>query len=406
MTIIAIFVLFIEVFIFLIIEKRLFGTLFTPVSILAIPFCIVVLLCEMIAPLFGYIHLNQTLIWIWILGLFFFYAGGLFFVAAFTSQHKIKKIEFSLEMGFIKSRFLDITTILLLIFMLVQLRSTIGIYSLFTLEDEEFGGKGLVGHVNTFMSVLLIIYVVSMWKSIGNINKIKSSVLILLILMFAFIYGVKSWFFIPLITAFLILKQHGYIKLGLTKMLAFLLLTFILFSLPYMFLFGENFELADTLDRFLYYFFSGDLGFSAHIGYNMPIGVDYLYIINPIVNIFNVLTKAETKSAVSDMWVVIGGNNDFDITNIKTFFGTIYIYEGWFGSIITSLFAGFIYYFMFIYTSIQKNLFLTIAYFYLAAMLFFGWFDLYLTQLPFYEVPIICFIFYFFSLKKITVKAV
>jgi oligosaccharide repeat unit polymerase len=400
MTFIAIFILYVEVFIFLKIEKRLFGTLFTPVSILAIPFCIVVLLCEIIAPLFGYIHLTPVLLWVWIIGLFFFYTGGMLFALPFISHQNLKKVEFSLDIGHLKSRFIDILTILFLIFMFVQLRSTLGSFSLSNLEDEEFGGKGLVGHVSIIMSVLLIIYVVSMWNVLGKVNKIKSSVLILLILLFALIYGVKSWFFIPLITAFLILKQHGFIKLSLTK------LTAILFSLPYMILFGENFELVQTIDRFIYYFFSGVLGFSGHIASNMPINVDNLYVINPIVNVINVFTKAETKGVVSDMWAEIGGNGDFNETNVKTFFGTLYIYEGWFGAILTSLIAGFLHYLMFIYAAIQKNLFLTIAFFYWAAMLFFGWFEIYLIHLPFYEIPIICFIFYFISLKKFTVKAV
>jgi oligosaccharide repeat unit polymerase len=403
MIFIAIIFLYIEVFVFLKIEKKLFGTLFTPVSILAIPFCIVVLLCEIIAPFFGYIHLAPVLLWAWIIGLFFFYTGGLLFALPFISHQSFKKVEFSLDIGHLKSRFLDIITVLFLIYMIVQLRSTLGSFSLSNLEDEEFGGNGLVGHVSIVMSVLLIIYVVSMWNVLAKFNKFKSSVLILLILMFAFIYGVKSWFFIPLITAFLILKHHGYIKLSLTKIIVFFFLSFILFSLPYMLLFGENFELADTIDRFIYYFFSGVLGFSGHIASNMPVNVDNLYVINPIVNIFNVITKAETKSVVSDMWAEIGGNGIFDATNVKTFFGTLYIYEGWFGAIITALIAGFLHYIMFIFAAIKKNLFLTIAYFYWAAMLFFGWFEIYLIHLPFYEIPIICFIFYFFSLKKITV---
>lgn len=87
------------------------------------------------------------------------------------------------------------------------------------------------------------------------------------------------------------------------------------------------------------------------------------------------------QEVISDLWTQIGADAS---SNVKTFFGTVFIYGGYLGGIFTSFIWGIVAYFSFImsvkgYWIFSANTCLIIT------ALFFGWFDLYFNTFAYYE---------------------
>ncbi|GET29338.1 hypothetical protein SD074_15400 [Prolixibacter sp. SD074] len=149
------------------------------------------------------------------------------------------------------------------------------------------------------------------------------------------------------------------------------------------------------------YLIAGPIGFSEHLNQNLPIGTNPSYAFTPIINIFNFIFGKPPIDVISSYVVYIP--TDFS-TNVKTFFGTLYVYSG-IKYVITSFTLGFIFYIyllIFIY-SIKINIapLIVTLYSFMMGLLFMGWFDCYIIHLQFYEVPFIAIFLHFLSKLKI-----
>jgi hypothetical protein len=121
----------------------------------------------------------------------------------------------------------------------------------------------------------------------------------------------------------------------------------------------------------------------------------------PFINIWNYLSGGEIKGVVSDYHVMIDNKNIVDV-NVKTFFGTIYIYAGAWWGLIYTVTLSLVLYFNWIMSALSKNYWVVVLYAFLSSPLVIGWFDFYYNQLTFIELPfiIICFML----INKIFVK--
>jgi len=57
-------------------DKKIYGTFYTPSIILSVPFLVICILYDLNADLLGFTALNYDVLYIWVFGLFFFWITG------------------------------------------------------------------------------------------------------------------------------------------------------------------------------------------------------------------------------------------------------------------------------------------------------------------------------------------
>ena len=389
------------------IDRKLWGTYFTPVAILVWPFFILLLISlAYLKANFKQFELNDKLVPIWLIGLLFFWMGGLF-IKLISSKSKVNSIHtlaFSNEINITKSKL----RLLILLSYPIILGVGLKVYSLltkfnFNLANQDFRknlGSGLLAHSILFLTVITIFLIIYFEKTYYKKHQL---LIIIFTLLFSIFYGVKSWIIIPLISAFfgrlLIKKTKLKLKHGLI-----VLIPLVVFWIIYQISLGWS----STNNKFIIrhmadYLMAGPIGFSEHLTQGFPIGKIPEYPFNPINNIFRFIVGEPPINPISTYFVNIPTGFE---TNVKTFFGTLYIYGGY-TYILSTFILGIVFYiYLFIYSYLQKTgiaPFITTLYAFMLGLLFMGWFDCYAILLTFYEVPLMAIGLHFlFKLKKLS----
>lgn len=386
------FVLFISLVTLLTyIDLKLWGTIYTPAVVLVWPFLILLIIDSLYLKLkFSYFILNENVILIWFIGILFFWTGGVLVKLAFKSV-KINSLQLedlgkNISLSKSKLKMLFYIAYPLIFICIYKIILFLSGYS-FNFADEDFQtnlGKGFIAHailLLTYISIVLIIFFNNKYYKLHQI------IIITFTLIFSVIYGVKAWIVIPLISSFigrLLLKKTKF-KI---KHFIFLTTPFFVFWLIYKISLG--FESSN--DEFIFqhmidYLLSGPIALSEHLNQNFPVGTDSSYAFTPLINIFKVLLGETTVIPVSNYFVTIPTGFE---SNVKTFFGTLYIYGG-VSYVLTSFLFGIIFYFyLFIFCYSLKHLsapLITSLYVFMLGLLFMGWFDTYVMSLTFYEIP-------------------
>jgi hypothetical protein len=156
-----------------------------------------------------------------------------------------------------------------------------------------------------------------------------------------------------------------------------------LFFVSYSISFGYWAPFEFVKNHFLLYTNAGLLGFSEYIRLHKDIGVSMKFLFQPIYNIYLKISGQELMNISSNLQILIDKEN---YSNVKTFFGEIFIYGGFIGGMITSFIWGGITYLFLILNVVFRDTILFIAYLILLAGLFFGWFGIYFNSLAYYEV--------------------
>jgi hypothetical protein len=78
--------------------------------------------------------------------------------------------------------------------------------------------------------------------------------------------------------------------------------------------------------------------------------------------------------------------------NVRTFFGTIYVYGGLVKGILFAAGSGFIIYSLKVYTFFARKIIFMVLFSIFISALFLGWFDFYFNKLFFYEVTVYAFL--------------
>lgn len=388
-----------------ILDKKLWGTIYTPAVVLVWPFLILLIIDSFyLNSNFIYFRLNQNVILIWFAGILVFWIGGLLVKLSFKSikVNKIQLEKFSSNNIVVTKRNLRLLfyilypLIIACIFKVYFIASSYG----FNFGDDDFQGnlgKGFVAHsilLLTLVSIFLIIFYNK------NHYKFHQIIIIIVTLIFSVLYGVKSWIIIPLISAFMgrLLLKKTELKF---KHLFFFITPFFIFWLIYKISLG--FESSN--DEFIFqhmidYLLSGPIALSEHLNQNLPIGAEPGYAFTPLINIFRLLIGENLLNPISNYYVTIPTGFE---PNVKTFFGTLYIYGG-FSYLLTSFLLGIIFYsylLLFCYSLKSKSApLVTALYVFMLGLLFMGWFEVYVVHLSFYEVPFwVLFLHFLFKIK-------
>ncbi len=388
-----ILILFIvEIVILAFLDRILFGTFITPITIISVPYLFIVLLALLIGPDLGFFPFYFPSLWIWIIGLPFFWIPG-FFLSTFllgrtnniNYPYRVNQNQKLDDMVFKISYFI-------IIFLFYGFIKSIGKYRIGT---EEFGnvfGTGLSGHI-MLLSKLFYVYLIIVYRK-------KYLIPILVLTAFYLSYGSKTWVLVPFFSAIIARILLKKINIKFSLLLKMVFFGMLVFYLVYRISLGTYADFTYIYFHFFKYVFAGVLGLSQYSLSSKPVGIDPTLLINPLVNIFNIITNSELQSLPSNIYTNIGLHFS---PNVKTFFGTIYLYGGigW-GMFFSMVFGAFSYLFLVIVIRTKELIYL-VVYALIITSLLYGWFDIYLNNLFFYELPVfsVIFVILYPSLTKV-----
>jgi hypothetical protein len=333
----------------------------------------------------------------------FFWLGG-FLVKFFFKNIRVNKVDlemFKSEIFITKSKLKILFFIAYPLILIVGLKIYFKLSQYgFNLADDDFQqslGSGFIAHS------ILLLNIISIFLMIFYNNKYYIFFQILIIvfsLVFSVFYGVKSWIIIPIMSSFfgrLLLKKTS------LKFKHFFVFTspFLIFWLIYKISLGFDSSNDDfIIDHMIDYLLAGPIGFSEHLNQNLPIGSNPGIAFTPIINVFNLINGSKLAEPISSYYVLIPTGFE---PNVKTFFGTLYIY-GDLSYLSVSFFFGVVFYcYLLLFCLFLKSgnaPFLTTLYVFMLGLLFMGWFDSYVVHLTFYEVPFwTFFLFLVFKIK-------
>lgn len=394
-------ILLMEVTVLTVLEYRAWGSFYTPLCVLMLPYTFVLLVTICIAGNFGYVPFNYDSIWVWIYGLPLFALPSYAFAALVNQgdrsltqtnarHHAISPLDSSQNP--IPPVLLAIGGVVILM-LFVKLYATLSAgFFIFGTDDfaDEFSGHGLWAHIRTLLTPLLILMLYQVGKSCRWLW-----IPIILMLILQFVNMVKGTIIIPIFAALLMRLYTGKTKMNLKLILIVIGLAVLVFFLIYIVIpiMGNGSEADMKLVQFVgehivHYFTSGTMGWSFDIDQNMPDRKDFEYILAPIVNIVHAVRGEELVSVVNrQYWCT--GTDITTLTNVRTFFGTLYIYSDiWQFVTYTLCLSTFIYAWKAV-ALIRRSIYINIILFYYCGLLAMGWFEFYFFHLDAIEIPLI-----------------
>ena len=401
-----------QIFLFLVIfsaihyiDFKLWGTNYTPTIVLGWPFIFLLLLSSTYYKInFAQFKLNDLVIPIWLIGLLSFWFGGLFMKLIFKNV-RINFSQLKLGTDFFSIKKNQLRKLILIAFPIIL----ISVYLIFTLlqkfdfnfADENFQEKlkgGLLGHFRVTLLIITVFLLIFYQKKYFQFYQVF---IIIITLIISIAYSVKSWIIIPIVAGFI-----GRLFLLKTKIkfkhILIIIVPFLMFWLTYQIALGMTSSNNEFIFRHMrFYIFAGPIGFSEHLNQGLSIGTNPVYAFTPLINIFYFIFNEQYYNVVSTFWAILPSGES---TNIKSFFGTLYIYGG-ISYVLTSFILGIIVYSYLVTVcfTIKKRIapFIVANYSFILAILFMGWFECYLIHLIFYEYIIITILLSFLFKIKI-----
>lgn len=380
-----------ELSLFLFVDWFKYNTLYTPIFFLGAPFAVVLIFAVFLGPLFGFLPVSVDAVIVWCIGTFiFWFSGGLLTYATINNR-------LILPFANISACRSITTTIVVIswIFIFILLGSFLNSFARHgTIGGEvfsaDFASHGIAAHCLSLMK-----YNAAYLFAVEDGRKKQRHIIIIITFVFLLLYNVKGAIILTALVSLFAKFIMSQSKLNLKKIVTIVLAGTIVFVLSYGIALGTiNYKFL--IFHFLAYVFAGIVGLSEHLRQGLSVDFDFLLIMQPIRNIYNVLTGGDVANQISDFWVT---TNIFYAkqSNVKTFFGTIYIYAGMIkGLLITSFFALSSYLF-FIITIVKRRMHYLIVYLLIGSSLMLGWFDFYFNNLFYYEVVVYVFFVVFVS---------
>ena len=412
------FFLVVEVMLFAIFEKKLWGTYITPLNALSIPTTLVIIIAIV------YSHLSLTFynfylpaIIVWIVGFALFQLSSVIFSTA--------RVNYKVQNQELKSRILTRYNIsseekdknfyktlcyvasFLILFAILKMPS-VGDMTWGSDEfAEEFVKDGIVGHVIVFICAIL-------GYMVYEIDKKHKYALFLIFLSIVVLYGqgVKSWIFVPILSGLIARIVSGKTKLNLKVVCCVVVLSFLIFIISYLLImvvagqseFNCNF-IEFLFDHFMFYLIGGPLSFS--IDYQNGLYEPYMFeeLISPIINLFNYFSGDKYINPINPIYLYIGHSEN----NVRTAMGTIFAYsQDWLIFIIFNILLSLTLYIIFAIAIHSNNIFIKMANCCNIALLCLGFFDYFWLNLSSYEIVaiyiILAFLFKYLPCNNKSVK--
>lgn len=388
MNIFLLLVLLAEAVLLFRLEKKMWHTGYTPLNFLMIPYVAVLAITLLFAGHFGLDDFYYPSLLPWIAGLpLFALPGWLFFLAerrcpaVETPQlnHSQKSYRFQIYLAIAILIALSVR----LVFLLVQGKGLIG--------SEAFGllfaSHGWAGH-------LLLLGVALMILLLFEKRTWLTWLVVAGMLFFLFVYQVKSWIILPLLSVFFALLISRRIKfsfrcaawIGLGAVAVFFASYLLIYVsgntlFPQFTTVGE--QLKSISGLFLHYLTSGTLGLSADMQQGILEEPDWQYIFTPFYNLWFTLTGQPVVSGVNNEFLHTGIN----LTNVRGFFGTLFVFTRPAGFALCCLLFGTASQLVFWLFRHYKTVCTTLLFAWVCTVLFMGWFEYLFCLETIFEIP-------------------
>lgn len=376
------------------IDKRLWKTYFTPLQFLMVPYLLILLFTLCVAGRFGLekFYYPSLLPWIW--GLPLFVAGDVltYFLNGAVGKKICRKEAF--ETNRISDKNVTSAILYLSVFFLCLLGARFAYLALFhtdatCIPGTECFGKLLVNnkifsHSSVILTALLImnIYLFD-GKAPEKIKGVQAGV-VLLSCVYLFFQQVQSWLLLPVLAGLFARVVAGKTRLNLKLLLGMIAGGGVVFFLGYLAfyfsgdkMFGNETSLGqtfvETTKLFIHYLTSGTLGLSMDMQQGILENRESAYLFTPFLNMWNFVSEHEFLSHQNPFYL----NTGLNYTNVRTFFGTLYVFSS---PVLFSLFSigmGALSYGVFVLWRHRADLLNICLYGWLCTILFIGWFNLY-----------------------------
>lgn len=368
----------IESVLFIYLDKKIYGSKITPVSVLTIPFIIVLTITTLYSEKMGMVPLYDPCLIFWNIGLISFWIPSLIFALLFRKNINLKKHP-NYNPNNLKHFdlfFKTLGTIVAFICLIGLFKGYLKYKSL-SFGDELAGG--LIAHAAVLLRIFIVYILI--FKKLAKGNYLYKFIFLVGIT-YSLIYTVKSWLIIPLVAGILGNIIVNKKKFKVYYFIVVPIFAFIVFFLTYSISLNNNAPLDFIFRHIFFYINSGILSLSEYYKNNGEIGISIEFLFQPMYNILYKLSGINVNSVVSDIANNIGVKS---LSNVKTFFGTIFIYGGFIGGSFVSFIWGSISYLFLNLSRLNEQPFFIVYYFLLIAALAMGWFDIYFNNLGYYE---------------------
>lgn len=389
--VILIFFLF-EVFILVKLEKVLWGTYYTPLNFLMLPYTAVLLINISLPPSLGFVSFYYPSILVWAVGLIIFFLPSLLFGVVYLRTKTSNPIVIQAPAQLKTLYFFGV------LFLLASL------YYLFTksqvsedlIGSDEFASATLVGgfwgHVREALLSILILSIFLFQK-----RQIIWYLLIIGILLISIVYQVKSWILIPIVAGLVMRLLTGKSKFRIKTVLYVVIGGVAMFFLSYYLILvfavedGEfNTDMLEMIYKhFIFYLTSGTSSLGVDLQQGILENPNPKSIFAPFLNILSLVDGRELVSPINPVFLYIG----WTAANVRTFFGTLYINLGLIGSIFYVFSLSSLLYTVLLWLKTKPNLWILSFYGLMNAFLFMGWFEFYFFHLSIIEIPFFLLIF-------------
>jgi hypothetical protein len=252
---------------------------------------------------------------------------------------------------------------------------------------EEFVGFGFWGHLKHFCSIMLMLY-------IFYLNKQRRWLWLLIIplMVVSVINMVKGAIIIPCVVGVMLRIASGKTKITPRLVVMVAISAVAVFFVTFLLAIVVVNEIAVNegvvlwiFQRFVHYFSSGTLGLSMDMELGFPDRGPFTVIWTPFINIINQISgNGEVLSPVNPTYHFTG----ISLTNVRTFFGTLFIYTDFFQFALYTMGLSAICYTLKLLSVRFSNLFTNTIYYYYCALLAMGWFEFYFFHLDVIETPV------------------
>lgn len=381
------------------VDRVRFGTCLTPTAILGIPYMGIALMAFLTGPVQGYVPLYTPSVVIWMLFLGLFWATGQAVAAVFPdwTLHVSPPLDEDRQLPLALA--IAWMAIPVLVYGTLSAAEAAGGFGGF--RDSEYRdvvASGLVGHA--LMAILPVF--IFLLGTTRRRNWVLSGGTCAVLFVLMVLRPTKSWVLLPLVAGLVCRARIGRLHLSLRTVVVIVVGMYVLFNVSYMIAFGSGNAdaltdpevYADLFQHVENYMFAGVLAFSGEMQSGSAFPVDPPAVYASLMNILSVVSNDELVTGITQKYTQIRSGTGGFSSNVHTLFGTLILSLGYYEAVLYTVVLALLSHAAFLGSLWSSDVWITVMWCFLSACLAFGWFGTYFSQLPVFEVSLLCVVYF------------